>query len=390
VDLTAQSASSLRRDIRESQDRLEEIRAERARLQREMESLRSRVRNVSSELRNIERQLSASRTVLAEIDFQLVGTSARVQQTTEDLIQNREELRQREAILMRRLRDIYKRGPLHTAQVLLGADSFSDLLNRYRYLQLITSYDRSLVQQVRDLEQALIGQNRELQESLSELGRLRQEQLTELAELQLVERDRQRTLATFRSREQQAQSELQQLEEDERRLTELVEDLERRRLELERRRAVAGRPDEPSTITGDDAGSLDWPVDGRVLYRFGRDQRPDGRVLRWNGVGIAAPAGTPVHAVASGTVALAGPFEGYGPTVVVSHGGGFYTLYLYLDEIEVVEGRSVSAGQTLGTVGGSETPEGPHIEFQIRAPVDGGSPRAMDPSQWLRPPGGGG
>jgi hypothetical protein len=39
----------------------------------------------------------------------------------------------------------------------------------------------------------------------------------------------------------------------------------------------------------------------------------------------------------------------------------------------------------VGTVGGSATPEGPHIEFQVRAPERGGSPQAQDPLQWLRP-----
>jgi septal ring factor EnvC (AmiA/AmiB activator) len=106
-------------------------------------------------------------------------------------------------------------------------------------------------------------------------------------------------------------------------------------------------------------------------------------VLRWNGVGIGAPTGTPVRAVKAGTVVLAGPFEGYGPTVVLSHGEGFYTLYLYLEDVGVLEGRRVAAGDVLGTVGGADTPEGPHVEFQVRAPQGGGSPQAQDPLAWL-------
>jgi septal ring factor EnvC (AmiA/AmiB activator) len=138
------------------------------------------------------------------------------------------------------------------------------------------------------------------------------------------------------------------------------------------------------TLAAGDAGTLDWPVDGALVYRFGLERRPNGTVLRWNGIGIATAAGTPVRAVKAGTVVLAGPFEGYGPTVVVSHGDGFYTLYLYLEEVGVVEGRRVEAGQVVGTVGGRGTPEGPHIEFQVRAP-QGGSPQAQDPLRWLRP-----
>jgi septal ring factor EnvC (AmiA/AmiB activator) len=197
-----------------------------------------------------------------------------------------------------------------------------------------------------------------------------------------VESERQAALAEFRSRESKAATRLQQLENDHARITRLVDDLERRRKE-EEARSTRATP-EGATLSTTDAGSLDWPVDGKLIYRFGRERRPDGTVLRWNGVGIAAPTGTPVRAVKAGRVVLAGPFEGYGPTVILSHGGGFYTLYLYLDDIGVVEGREVAAAQVVGTVGGRATPEGSHIEFQIRAPQDGGSPQAQDPLHWLR------
>jgi murein hydrolase activator len=386
----AAQATDLQQQIRESQRRLEEIRAERARLQAEMATVRDRVQDVATDLRNIERQLSASRSVLAELDFQVEATTQRVQETTRELLLTRERMREGSVVLNGRLRDIYKLGSLHTARVLLGAESFGDLLTRYRYLRMVAAYDRGLVDRVAELESALTAQDDELRTSLQELGRLRQAQLGEVAELRSVEQERQRALERFRSQEAQTLSRLDQLEADERRLAGLVDDLERRRLEEERRRSVAGRTEAgPTTLSGSDAGSLDWPVDGNVIYGFGRQQRADGTVLRFNGVGIAAPPGSPVRAVRDGTVVLAGPFEGYGPTVVISHGGGFYTLYLYLEDIGVVEGRSISAGQVVGTVGGVGTPEGPHIEFQVRAPVDGGSPQARDPLQWLRPRGGG-
>jgi len=138
-----------------------------------------------------------------------------------------------------------------------------------------------------------------------------------------------------------------------------------------------------------DAGSLEWPLDGDLIYRFGQEQRPDGLVLNWNGVGIAGLPGSPVRAARNGLIVLAGPFEGYGPSVVLSHGDGFYSLYLYLEEIRVAEGRSIDMGHVIGTVGGTDTAQGPHIEFQVRAPIDGGVPEAQDPLEWLKPRAGG-
>jgi len=380
--LSAQT--DLRREILESQRRLEEIRAERARLQEEMEGVRIRVRDVSADLANVERRLSASRSVLAEIEFQSDAVAERIQGTTRDLLLTREEEAESKAVLRRRLRDIYKMGPLHSVRVLLGASSFTDLLNRYRYLQRVASFDRALVDRVEELGRALATQNEELQERMAELGSLRQNRLSEVVQLRAVESERQQTLQEFRSRERSTESRLGQLDADEGRMTDLISALERRRIEAERARVAAGDAD---ALTPEDAGTLDWPVEGEILYRFGRERRPNGLVLRWHGIGIRAPTGTPVRAVRSGRVVLAGPFEGYGPTVILSHGNGFYTLYLYLEEIGVVEGRTVTVGPVVGTVGGAETPEGSHVEFQIRAPVDGGTPQAQDPMLWLRPAG---
>jgi septal ring factor EnvC (AmiA/AmiB activator) len=382
IAATAQT-TDLQREIIESQRRLEQIREERARLMREVGDVRNRVVDVAADLSNVERRLSASRSVLAEVRFQSDATAVQIRDTQGELIRSQDRLAASQAVLDRRLRDIYKMGPLQTVQVLIGARSFTDLLNRYRYLQRIAAFDRSLVERVRELESDLTTQNDDLQDRMALLGSLRQDRVSEVVQLQAVESERQAALRQYRAREQSTVSRLEELEGDESRLTNLIDDLETRRRELEAR-ARAG-----ATIAPEDAGTLDWPLEGDVIYRFGRAPQANGTVLRWNGIGIASPTGAPVRAVKAGRVVLAGPFEGYGPSVMLSHGNGFYTLYLYLEETGVVEGRDVVAGQVVGTVGGADTPEGPHLEFQIRAPLEGASPRAQDPLQWLRPRGGG-
>jgi septal ring factor EnvC (AmiA/AmiB activator) len=378
------------KELRESQLRLERIKKEREELQREMATLRSRVHDVSSQLVNIERQVSASADVLKELEFQSAALTVSVDSTTRQLLRARDRLRERRVVLRHRLRSIYKRGPLHTARVLLGAESFADLLNRYKYLHLIALYDRSLVQEVGRLERELTARERELSGGLAQLEQLRDEKQGEFDQLRALESEQERTLRSFRQREKQAEGRLAQLARDEARLTNLVAELERKRIEEERRRAVAGaRPAPTGTITTRALGALDWPVDGELVYRFGPQRRPNGVVLRWNGIGIAAQAGSPVRAVEGGTVVMAGPFEGYGPTVMISHGAGYYTLYLYLQAINVREGQKIEARQVVGTVGGEKTPEGAHIEFQVRAPTrSNGIPEPVDPLDWLRRRGG--
>ncbi|MGI9628532.1 MAG: murein hydrolase activator EnvC family protein [Longimicrobiales bacterium] len=395
------------REILESQRRLDEIRQERLQLQTEMNQLRSQAQGASSQLQNIERQVSASKSVLAELDYQIQARSQAVEETSIQLVAAQEDLERSRSTFRSRLRSIYKRGPLHTVRVLLSADSFANLLTRYRYLRLVAEQDRTTLTRVADLERDLTLNNRELQESLAEMHRLREEQATEVSALQRVESQRQAALARYRTQVAETESRLGTLAETEQRLSGVIGDIEDRRVQSESsgnsanraplRVAESGSDSEAAPDSGAGgggagvdpvAGTLSWPVRGEIVYPFGRQRKPNGTVLRWNGVGIGAPLGTPVRAVLAGSVALAGPFEGYGPTVILSHGEGLYTLYLYLGDVAVVQGRYVGEGDVLGTVGGAETPEGPHLEFQIRGPVEGSAPSAMDPMSWLQPPGG--
>lgn len=382
---TATGWAQTQQELRESQLRLERIRQERAELQREMERLRGELHDVSDQLVNIERQVAASTAVMQELDFQSNTLTASADSTTRQLLRARDRLQERRVLLRHRLRSIYKRGPLHTARVLLTAESFGGLISRYRYLHLIALSDRALITEVAGLERDLTARERKLAMELGLLRQLQAEKSEELEQLRSIGAEKEHTLRAFRQRERQALSRLEQLARDEARVTNLIADLERKRIEEERRRAVAGTGAATAgTITTRDLGALEWPVEGKLAYRFGVERRPNGVVLRWNGIGIAARPGTPVHAVEAGTVVMAGPFEGYGPSVVVSHGAGFYTLYLYLQTINVREGEQIAARQVVGTVGGERTPEGPHIEFQVRAPIRNGPPEPVDPLDWLR------
>jgi septal ring factor EnvC (AmiA/AmiB activator) len=365
--------------IRESQERLEQIREERERLRREMSQLEQRVTSEREEIRNLEKQIASSASVVAELDIQVQARQEEVQLATRDMIRTRDELTLRKKELRRRLRTVYKRGPLETVKVLLSAESFSDLIHRYKYLHMITLYDRMLVRQVGRLEDQLEEERTRLSTELRRLRRLREEKREELDRLEELESRHQRRLQRYRAQESRHETRLARLARDEEKLRSLLEELERLRREAERR---SGRATTSSLRTSD-IGSLDWPVEGEVLYQFGPDRQGD-QTLHRDGIGIAAEVGTPVQSVAAGRVAWAGARGLYGPSVIVSHGGGYYSVYLYLRNLRVQEGDRVAKGDVLGTVGGSDSREGPHIQFEIHEPTAEGAPQAVDPVRWLR------
>ena len=362
--------------LQRSQERLADIRREREQLQSELERLRGRVHSLSSELSNIEQQVQVSGRIVGELDLQVQAMGTQIERTTADLIVAEDARAEKRAILEHRLREIYKRGPLYTFQVLIAAESFGDLISRYKYLYLLSRQDRQLVADVEDLRRHVEEQRNDLLHMRTTLANRRDERAEETERLRVLERQRAQSLRESERQRQRLLQRDQQLARDEARINDLIAALERRRLAAEASRAT---PAPPSRLRTADLGQLDWPVSGDIVYNFGRQAGPGGTTIRWNGIGIAAPVGTPVRAIAAGTVRLAQQLGTYGLCVLIDHGGGYYSLYCQLSAADVRQGQSVQRGQQIGRTGGENSDEGPHLHFEIR-----GNGQAVDPVAWLR------
>ena len=106
-----------------------------------------------------------------------------------------------------------------------------------------------------------------------------------------------------------------------------------------------------------------WPVEGRVISRFGPGQSGE----RQNGITIAAPLGTPVRAAADGTVAYVGTgIAALGGLVIVKHGGAWTTVYGYNSRLLVQRGQAVRRGQTIALSGETGSIERPAVHFELR------------------------
>ncbi|RIJ09355.1 MULTISPECIES: murein hydrolase activator EnvC family protein [Pseudomonas] len=123
-------------------------------------------------------------------------------------------------------------------------------------------------------------------------------------------------------------------------------------------------------------GKLPWPVDGRLLARFGETRGDDART-KWDGVMISAAAGSQVHAVHGGRVVFADWLRGAGLLVILDHGNGFLSLYGHNQTLLKSAGDVVKAGESISTVGSSGGQDTPALYFAIRQQ---GHP--SDPAQW--------
>lgn len=367
-------------DLEKSRQRLEQIRAERERLRQEQERLQSQVRDAGRELDNLERQRETTNRIVNELERQIGGLGSQLDNTSVQLTLAEDNLLDRQAVLDRRLVDIYKRGSLYTFQVLLAAESFSDLLSRYKYLYLTSRQDRTLVTDVERLRNSIKAQRGELVVVQEQLDRRRAERENELRSYRTLAEERSGQIRKLRQTSQSTARRLSILAKDEDNLTDVLATLERNRRPGNRTAPSAPTARRNDGVSTADLGRLDWPVAGRIIYDFGPDTLASGAKITRHGIAIGAAPGTPVTTVSAGRVVLVQRLGTYGLSVIIEHPSGYFSLYMQLASATVKVGDEVAKGQAVGSVGGENTAEGPHLYLEIR----GDNQIALDPTDWLR------
>jgi septal ring factor EnvC (AmiA/AmiB activator) len=342
-----------------------------------MEALQSTAHDLREEVTNLDRQADATARLVTTLDRQLLTLDDEVQDASARLERAEEELAGKQVGLRRRLVEIYKRGALWEVEAYLSAASFADLVARYKYLHELARRDRSLVRRVEQLRNTVAGQRALLVQLQAELARNRAEKAAEERRMRALESAGARNLRQVQEQAARTRRQLAAIQRDEQRLAGLIASLEtaRRRAET----SPNARPSAPSTLRTSDLGRLDWPVNGTLLYRFGRVRSANNTTTRWNGVGIGAAEGTPVRAVAGGEVMVAEQIGTYGVTVILQHGGGDYSVYGSLGRADVRKGQTIAKGDAVGTVGAGDADLPAHLHFEVRP-----QGRAVDPLEWLR------
>jgi septal ring factor EnvC (AmiA/AmiB activator) len=381
--------SSQSSDLEQSRHRLDEIRQEREALERQQLKLQGQVSDIGATLKNIEQQRDATNRLVNEIERSIGGLGSQLDHSAAELTLSQDNLADRKAVLQRRLADIYRRGPLYTFQVLLAAESFGDLLTRYKYLYLTSRQDRVLVEDVTKLTNNVRKERDKLLGLRTDLDEKAKEREKEIQHYDQLAADKQTQLVQLQKTSQQTKQRLTAAEKDEAAMNDLYTRLSRSASVAAANRAA--RPETANapaagTLSTSDIGRLDWPVEGDIIFKFGPDTltaAQGGGVVAWTGIGIKAPVGTPVKAVAAGSVVYVQRFSTYGLGVVVQHGNGYLSAYWQLQAAAVKVGDQIARGATVGTVGGQNSAKGPHLYFEIRE-MRGAVQIALDPIAWLK------
>jgi len=341
-------------------------------LSSEIETASSEIGSLEGKIGSLSALVSALEADLAESRSRLARLQARYEEQTRrlDFLVAQHELA--ESRLEERLVELYQTGQTTELEILLQVASLNDLIEQIDYFRQIGNEDRRIVDEIKSGRDAVRLARREtaatkkevaqvtaeLEQKTAEQRAARDQLVAEQSALVTARDERQSLLASVRGDRHEDEEDLGAMQAASASLGDQI------------RSSQAGGSSGGSggsSGSGVSASGFIWPVSGPVVSGFGP---------RWGrmheGIDIAVPNGTAVHAAAAGTIIYAGGMGGYGNIVVIDHGNGLATAYAHLSAIWV-GGGSVAQGQAIAATGCTGHCLGPHLHFEVRvngSPVD--------------------
>lgn len=401
---TQQQLDATRQDIAELKKLLGQLQQEKSGVQKDLRGTETEIGKLQKQVEALQQELKKTEGELERLDKEKKKLqSARVEQ---------------QRLIAIQARSAYQNGREEYLKLLLNQqnpEKFARTLTYYDYLsqarlEQLRSFNETLrqlanVEKDIALQQAqLLAQQGTLETQRQDLEKVRAERQQVLAKLNSDVKARDQKLAAREQDQADLAQVLKTIEQTQARQAREAEEARQRALlaaqEAEKQRqreALAANqdasPKKPRAVPGplvssDGAtfggafsaarGKLPWPVNGRLLARFGETRGDDSRA-KWDGVMISASAGSQVHAVHGGRVVFADWLRGAGLLVILDHGNGYLSLYGHNQSLLKNAGDVVKSGEAISTVGNSGGQDTAALYFAIRQ-----QGRPSDPTQWCR------
>ncbi len=395
----------------ETQQQLDQAGKDVAELKKLLKQLQDEKSGVQADLKKTETEMGNLEQQVKDLQQELKDSEGEVQRLGEEKKKLQEARAEQQRLIGIQARAAYQSGQQEYVKLLLNQqhpEKFARTLTYYDYLskarlEQLAAFNETL-RQLNNVEQEITAQQNQLNEQKAaldgrreQLAAARKERQQALAKLNQDVSDRDKKLKSRQQDQEQLGKVLKTIEEtlarQEREAREAEEARKRALAEQQRqlREHPAGSPARPTSgpmvsSTGGNfggpfaqaRGKLPWPVDGRLVARFGSARGGDSRA-KWDGVLIGASEGSSVRAVHGGRVVFADWLRGAGLLVILDHGNGYLSLYGHNQRLLKSAGDIVKAGESIATVGNSGGQDTPALYFAIRQ-----QGRPTDPAQWCR------
>lgn len=368
-------------DIQFHSRELDRLRGDIERFEKRIRDTSDQEKSTSERLHELDEEITLVRNLLYRLKNEEHAKGRDIEEAKNSIQAKEQEYAALKERYARRLVDVYRRGQLSEITLLLDSDSWRQAIYRSKYLTIISNYDRTLAGEIRVALREISARRSSLEKDLRDLENIDRERTSRKASLERNWRLRNQELVRLRRDHQELSEDLKDRRAAAEQLEKIILDLERKRAarlaELERRRRdeeLAGTTDFVSL-----KGRLPWPVEGTIISRFGSQRNPTLKTVTENpGIDIRGEEGSEVRAVFDGIVTTVTYIRGYGNTIIIDHGGGYYTVYTHVTDVEVGENLYVKALEVIAHMGESGSLDGAKLHFEIW-----GNRSKLNPEAWL-------
>lgn len=353
-----------------------EIEATRKRIKSEAKKEKSAARRVT----NLAEEISLMDRLIQELKKEAKLLVADIDRIEQHIGKSERELDTLRVRYGRRIVLMYKRGTLSDLEKIFSSTSWRQAVYRAKYMKIISGIDRRTHSKIKSLLIDIGQQKLNLEVILRKKHRLKKDRENILVELRKKKRSKNRELARIRQSKQELNSYLQEKKVGVKQLESIIKQIQddkarAERAERIRRQQAALKTKEFSNLRG----QLAWPAEGRVVTKFGRQWNRKLKTTTENpGIDIKGKPGSPIQTVLGGVVTIITFIRGYGTTIIVDHGGGFYTVYSHVTKVSVNVDSEVRAGDIIAYMGDSGSISGSQLHFEIW-----GKGQKLDPEKWL-------
>lgn len=372
--------SGIESELRSNRSQLNKLKSEISTLRTKIKRNSIKSSSTLEQIKDIDRNIALTGKVKKLLTRESQLLSKRLNTTRRDLKQTRATLKALRDQFAKQSIRTYKYGKIQNLTLLLQSTSLNQALVRYKYLKLFSEQQAKLIhkiqrksEQIKVLSQSL---KNDLQQQQAALKEKEREEQTFLA----MKDEKRVLLDRLHWSEQSMRTQLKNYQQQYEKLTKLIAALEEKRRQREKSPERAKEFEVKFKNFGKAKGKLPWPVTGKVITRYGKRRNKILKTYINNpGIDIKAKSGTRVRSVFTGLVSMITYLSGYGNTVIVDHGKGYYSVYSHLDEVRVNPDQVLEAGDVIGLVGDSGSLNGAKLHFEIYA-----GQKTVNPQSWLK------
>ena len=356
-------------------------------MKKEIEELSSKLRKAninetttSKRITNLDEELALVNKLIQSLKKEENSNRTKVNNLKGRIKIKEDELELLRGRYEQRIRNTYLKGRVSDLEKVLSSTSWRQAVYRTQYLKIISSIEQTMT---KEIEGILLTINKDklkleslLRQSIS-LKRDKQKQMTSLRkmrirrekELNRIRQDKS-ALANYMQEKSAGVKQLESI------IKKVLEDKARsEREERIRQQQQALKTKEFNLLKG----QLPWPTEGRVILKFGKQWNPRLKTTTDNpGIDIKGQPGSPIRSIMSGVVTTITYIRGYGTTVIIDHGGGFYTVYSHVTNIQTQVDSEVRSGDVIAYMGDSGSVNGSKLHFEVW-----GKGQKLDPEKWL-------